>query len=53
MLIFAPFLLLPQKVYTKYLTNPEIFTTINAIIEEETENKTSTNGQVGALWLKR
>ncbi|XP_041350049.1 glycolipid transfer protein-like [Gigantopelta aegis] len=42
-----------DKLNAKYMTNPELFTTINAILEEEFETKSSTNGQVGALWLKR
>lgn len=42
-----------KKLKDRQATNPEKFTTVTAVLKDEKENKTSTEGQTGALWLCR
>lgn len=42
-----------KKIRQRQETNKEKFTSLNAILQDEKENHSSTEGQAGALWLTR
>jgi len=42
-----------QKLRQRQETNKEKFTSLNAILQDEKDNDSSTEGQAGALWLTR
>lgn len=46
---FAPV----QKLQKKYEMNKELFITINAMLDDEFENKSTDLAKVGGLWLTR
>lgn len=47
------FFALVQKLQKKYEMNKELFITINAMLDDEFENKSTDLAKVGGLWLTR
>lgn len=47
------FFSLVQKLQKKYEMNKELFITINAMLDDEFENKSTDLAKVGGLWLTR
>lgn len=44
---------LVQKLQKKYEMNKELFITINAMLDDELENKSTDLAKIGGLWLAR
>lgn len=42
-----------QKLQKKYEMNKEAFVTLNAMLEDEFENKSTDLAKIGGLWLMR
>lgn len=42
-----------QKLQTKFDSDPEKFSTFNAMLEDEVKMKDTELARVGGLWLKR
>lgn len=42
-----------QKLQKKYEMNKEAFVTLNAMLEDELENKSTDLAKIGGLWLMR
>lgn len=49
----STFFALVQKLQKKYEMNKELFITINAMLDDELENKSTDLAKVGGLWLTR